>query len=239
MTFAAVGTIISVQATTFSLTPGGIGDFILFSAGNNTSSAVIATGMSSSNVTWVSLGGSATGATADWTGLTFQAFLGTVTSTSTQTVTTTWSGTTPGAINSAGQEFSSTAGAASVTLDVQATLDNSSGTNANWPSLSPDHGAGELYYGFCLDISSATNGSTSGYTYQQDGHGNGLAYDLSSPNTATFPVWGDNGQGFGIVLLAYEASATNPGPPLNQGLLPNFPAVITSNAGWRNAGHSR
>ena len=29
------------------------------------------------------------------------------------------------------------------------------------------------------------------------------------------------------------------GPPLNQGLLSNRPAVLVSNAGWRGAGHSR
>ena len=46
--------------------------------------------------------------------------------------------------------------------------------------------------------------------------------------------------GWGAAVATFPGtSAAVTGPPLNQGLLPNFPAIITSNAGWRNAGHSR
>jgi hypothetical protein len=92
MTFSAVGSIISAVdgTSTFSLTPAAVGDFILFEATDV--STVLATGLSSSNVTWTPLGSSFTGTVNAFTG---QVFLGIVTSTATATVTISWSGTPP------------------------------------------------------------------------------------------------------------------------------------------------
>jgi hypothetical protein len=202
VSFSASGTIIHSTTSTFSLTPGTIGDFIWIEVFNWSNTTVFATALSSSNVTWATLGTSFTGTSIASTS---QMFLGKVTATSAQTVTITWSGATPGNILAAGQEFSSTLGAASVTLDVQVNMD-SAGT-ASWSSLTPGHGAGELYIGYVLDHTAAVSGSTSGYVYQIEPSNNGMAYNLSCPNAATFPVWADAHEGTGIIALLYEAGA--------------------------------
>jgi hypothetical protein len=144
------------------------------------------------------------------TGLTAAVFAGKVTSTSPATVTITWSGTDPVPHESVtGQEYSSTAG--SWALDVQAHLD-SSGTNT-WPSLTPA-GNGELYFGYAVNDGAASNGSTSGYVYQSDADQNGLAYNLNcAGGVATAPVWGDNGQIFGIMVLVKETTTAFTAPP--------------------------
>ena len=43
----------------------------------------------------------------------------------------------------------------------------------------------------------------------------------------------------GFIFTATAPAVIYPGPPLNQGQLPNRPALIVSSAGWRGAGHSR
>src|SRR5580700_7256008 len=207
MTFSAVGSIISATggSSTFSLTPAAVGDFILFEATEG--STVVPTGMSSSNVTWTKLGSSFTGTVNAFTA---QVFLGVVTSASTATVTISYSGT-PVFPQGAGQEFSSTKGAASVTLDVQGHID-SAGTNT-WASLTPTHGAGELYFGYSFNTGTASAGSTSGYVYQDDSDSNGMAYNVNCTTGAQAPVWGDSGQQLGIMVLVYEAGgAPSSGP---------------------------
>lgn len=208
MTFAAVGSGFgTANVSSFSLTPNTIGDIIICGIINASNPTVFATALSSSNVTWVTLGSSFAGSTNVKTQ---QVFLGTVTSTSTATVTITWSGTAPASIEIAGQEFSTTVGASSVTLDVQGHID-STGTTT-WASLTPGHGSGELYWGYAYNTGSAVAGSTSGFTYNAnpDGHGNGMAYNPNCANSAQAPVWGDTTEAFGIMVLVYEASAAGP-----------------------------
>ena len=205
LAFSRTGTISAVgssfggnpAATTFSLTPNTAGDLILVEIIDPSGSTVVPTSLSSSNVTWLPLGTPFTGSTNVRSA---QVFIGTVTSTGTATVTTGWSGTPPSSIHYAGQEFSSTAGASSVTLNVQGNLD-STGTST-WASLTPA-AAGELYFGFALDSGSAVAGSTPGYTYNAnvDGNGNGLAYNPACTSSAQAPVWGDAGQAIGIMVL--------------------------------------
>src|SRR6185312_4090605 len=153
-------------------------------------------------------------------------FLGTVTATGAGTATLTWSGTAPGSFGIASREFHSTVG--SWTFITQGNLD-SSGT-ANWSSLNST--AGDLYFGYAADNTSATSGSTSGYTYDAsaDSVGNGMAFNVNCPGGATFPVWGDSGQAFGIMVLVREGSgpvstyeAGNPQFP--------WPAPLTSQFG--------
>ena len=200
MTFTAVGTGFGEQgASTISLTPGGVGNFILCSVINQASA--VCTSLASTNVTWSLLGTSFAG-TANL--FTAQVFLGTVTSTSTATVTATFGAGTVSGQSIAGQEFSSTTG--TPVLDVQGHIDTTLG-NTTWASLTPAT-SGELYWGYALDVGAATAGSTSGYVYtaQGDGAGNGRAYNLScAAGTATAPVWGDTGQAFGIMVLVGPA----------------------------------
>jgi hypothetical protein len=191
------GTANAAALTTFSVTTVTAGDFILASVLSENSSTRVATALSSSNVTWSTLGASANTSVAR--SARHQVFLGVVTSVATATVTITWAAGTTGSFESvAGQEFSSTTGIP--VLDKQATLD-SAGT-ATWPSLTPA-AAGELYWGFAEDNTASVSGSTSGYVYNinADLHSNGVAYNVNCGATATAPVWGDSGQSDGIVVL--------------------------------------
>jgi Protein of unknown function (DUF4038) len=205
VTFTAAGSIIQSQATTFSLTPAAAGDFILFEVINGANATVSCTGLSSTNVTWTPLTASFPGVNNAYTA---RIFIGTVTATSAATVTIAWSGTTPGTIFAAGQEFHSTVGAASVTLDTSGHIDTAAGGNA-WPSLTPGHGAGELYFGMMADGGTAdwANGTPAGFVYQNDADSNGMAYDLSCANAATAGVQTDGGLVFGLAVLVYEAAA--------------------------------
>lgn len=204
MTFAAVGATIAQTSTSFSLTPAGVGHLILLEIENN-SAAVWATGVSSSNVTWSQMGTVLKGTTNSRSSV---VFAGTVTAASAATVTVTLNGS-PGTFHVVGHEFSSTVG--SWALDgSQANLDGA-GTNT-WPALTPTAGAGELYFGYAIDSSSAVAGSTSGYTYANDGSGNGIAWNASCPNSATSPAWGDSGSIFGVMVLVKETGTAAPAP---------------------------
>jgi hypothetical protein len=205
MTFAAVGSLIQATSSTFTLVPGGVGDLILIEVVNRVSTAVTATALSSSNVTWSAFGASFAG-TANT--MTAQVFAGKVTSASSATVTVTWSGIAPTTFYIAGQEFSSTAG--SWALDAQGDID-SAGTNT-WASLTPA-GPGELYFGYAFDSGSATAGSTSGYTYDVDSASNGCGFNPACTSSAQAPVWGDSGHEFGIMVLVRETGATPAGRP--------------------------
>jgi Protein of unknown function (DUF4038) len=236
VTFTAAGSIIQSQATTFSLTPAAAGDFILFEVINGANATVSCTGLSSTNVTWTPLTASFPGVNNAYTA---RIFIGTVTATSAATVTIAWSGTTPGTIFAAGQEFHSTVGAASVTLDTSGHIDTAAGGNA-WPSLTPGYGAGELYFGMMADGGTAdwANGTPAGFVYQNDADSNGMAYDLSCANAATAGVQTDGGLVFGLAVLVYEAAASAPSsrpaswlppemfPPLSRSFGPNAPFYV-------------
>lgn len=196
MTFAAVGSLIQFQNVgSFSLTPGGIGDLILVEAVSQTA---YVTGLSSSNVTWTQMGSNFTG-TAAGASLFCNVWAGKVTSTSAQTVTI--SGGNSLHQDIIGFEYSSTIGGWA--LDVQGNLD--AATNA-YPSLTPGHGAGELYFGFSVNSGSAVAGTTSGYVYAIDGASNGLCYDVNCTSSTQSPTWGaaDNAGKTGIAVLVYE-----------------------------------
>ena len=137
-------------------------------------------------------------------------FAGTVTSTSTQTVTITFSGGTPGTIRADGQEFSATAG--SWALDAWGDIDAPSGTSPRgrpWPP--PDRG--ELYFGFARNAGTAVGGSTSGYVYTVDGHGNGVPWNVSCTSATQTPAWADSGQQIGVMVLMKETGASFTAPP--------------------------
>jgi len=203
VTFTAVGSLHSSTASSFSLTPSAVGDFILVGvlAGFPTgSSASWATALSSSNVTWSVLVAH-TAFTASTGAETV--FLGKVTSTSTATVTISFNSGTP-QTRTAWQEFSNTLGNTAVTLDASGTVDV--GSAGHFPSITPGHGSGELYWGYLWDNGTGTAGSTTGYTYQFDANGNPMAYNASCGTGAQAPNIGDTSDGVsGIAVLLYEA----------------------------------
>jgi hypothetical protein len=200
VTFAAVGSAITATATTFSLTPAAVGDFILVEVVSETE-ADYATALSSSNVTWsVLVAHTVLSANA----VVATVFLGHVTSASAATVTVTVAAGSP-ALRISGQEFSTTAGFAAVTLDTSGTV-NAATTLS--PSLTPSHGSGELYFYYGFNATTATAGSTSGYTYDIDANGNGMCFDAACTSAAQQPAWGASDTISGIAVLLYEAPVT-------------------------------
>jgi len=188
--------------STFSMTPSTVGDLILVEVISETV-ADYATALSSTNVTWsVLVAHTALPATSSLYVSTI--FIGQVTSTSTATVTVTFNTGSP-TIRLFWTEFSTTAGYANVILDVSGTVSTST---LDFPSLTPGHGSGELYFGYAFNSSSATAGSTSGYTYQVDGNGNGACWNASCANSAQQPVWaGTASDIYGIAVLLRETNS--------------------------------
>ena len=216
MTFTAAGTIIAGTGA-FTLTPAVTGDVIALFAWSSGSAV---TALSSANVNngspWtVAVPGVTVGSE------TVTAFLGTVTGTGGQTLTPTVSGSPT--LRLGGQELHSSAGASSVMLYSSATL-NATGTA--WPSLTAL--AGQCYIGFEFNAGSATGGSTSGFVYQEDPNGNGLAYKLATAAGANSPVWGDSDARDVLALLLYEAV-----PPAAPRLVP--PGISSPMAYRRHA----
>lgn len=201
MSFTAVGSSFpaSLSGKTFSLTPHAAGDFILLEVASE-SAADFATALSSSNVTWTvlvahtSLGGTFS--------ITSTVFLGHVTSTGTATVTITFNAGSP-TYTCCGQEFSNTLGFSALTLDASGTIALAS--NGKFPSVTPGHGSGDLYWGYVFDTNTGVAGSTSGYTYELDPGTNILAYNTSCANSAQQPNIGDANGTYGIAVMLYEA----------------------------------
>jgi hypothetical protein len=195
MSWSAVGSLVQASASTFTLTPGNVGDLVLVEVIQISNTTVNATALASSNVNWQQIAGPFVGTHQNGT---VSVFAGRVTSNSAQTVTVTWSGTTPASIRIVGREFSSTAGAWA--MDKVGNI-NSAGTST-WPSLTP-YQSGDLYWGYSINSASAVAGATSGFTYEADSHSNGEAFKLSCSG-ATGPVWGDSTQVLGLAVLMRE-----------------------------------
>jgi hypothetical protein len=198
MTFAAVSTIIQTTTTSLSTAPTVIGQFYIVET-VCASATVYCNGMSGGNCTWVQLGSQFVGTTFAYYASTF---LGTATATGAATATLTFSGTKP-TTRTSGQLFSSTVG--SFSLDGTVGTVDSSGT-ANYPSLNPA-GAGELYFGFAYWDGACTNGTTTGYVYQQDAGSNGMVYNVACTSGAQAPTWGSAGASLGQAVLLKESAA--------------------------------
>jgi hypothetical protein len=202
VTWTAVGSALGGATANLSTNNQAVGNLLIVEVINDSNSTVWATGLSGGGASWVAAGVKFSGTT---NAKSAAVFFGTVTATGAGTATISWSGTAPATWSTAGQEFHSTAG--SWAFDKQGNLD--SGGTSNWPSLTPA-GTGELYWGFISDSGSSVAGSTSGYTYNAnaDTTSDGMAYNLSV-SSASFPVWGDAGQQFGIVILVAESAASS------------------------------
>jgi hypothetical protein len=129
-------------------------------------------------------------------------FAGLVTAASTATVTTTWSGTAPTTIRTAGQEFTSSTGTWSIDGSI-AVLDTTAGT-ATWPTMTPAT-SGELYFGYGIPTAANTAGSTAGFTYIIDASNNSMAYDLAASGV-TAPIWGSAVERFAVTVLMVATS---------------------------------
>jgi len=230
MTFAATGSFLFANTSALTVNNQGTGNLLLVEVTNNNDNTVFCTGLTGGGATWTQVGTAfpSTGA-APFPGYAV-VFAGKVTATGAGTVTPSWSGTAPASYELDGHEFTSTAG--SWALDVQGNLSVASGSD--WPSLTPATG-GELYFGAAQNNGSASAGSTSGYVYSVTPNGNGCAYNVSCPQgAATFPVWGDTGEVFGVAVLMTETGAAPaPYPAQRQAARSRLPRgpYVTGNPG--------
>ncbi len=202
MTFAASGAFLFSNNAALTVSNQGIGNLLVVEVLNYTNSTVWCTGLSGGGATWTQAGVKFSGTTNAYSAA---VFLGKVTATGGGTVTPSWSGTAPSGYEINGHEFTSTAG--SWAFDVQGNLDVA-GTNS-WPSLTPGSGSGELYFGFSA-ANPASAGSTSGYTYSVNANMDAVAFNPACGAGATFPVWADSTQSFGIAVLIAETAAAPP-----------------------------
>lgn len=179
-----------------------LSDLRICGVANFSNKTVTATALSAGGCTWIPIGtklGVGYNATMSF-------FLGTISATGTQTASVTWSGTAPASWAYGSQMFHSTVG--SWFVDKQSSLDSAGGVNA-WPSLTPASSGG-LYWGYCVNVGTAVVGTTSGYVWNAslDNANNGGCYNLNcAGGTATNPVWGDNTQALGMMIMLAEGSA--------------------------------
>jgi hypothetical protein len=168
-------------ATSIALSPTNVGDLMVvvielkYSAASNRT----VTGISGTGITWQ---GTATFQRFMADGIhAVEVWYGVATATGSHTHTVSYSSTTgqtAGSIN--GHELTSTAGASTV-WSVDTTGFNDPNTNAttfNYPTLTSAV-ANEAYVGYLAIASSASTGSTSGFTFYQDLRGN---WDCVNPN---------------------------------------------------------
>lgn len=224
------------NTSTTSITTGAAGNLIVCINTMHSDTGVYPSGMSSSRVTWAKVPGTDVqdlantsaniAAPQTWSG---NIWFGTVNSAGSDTVTFTWTSSTPAHVNCLLQEFASSAG--SWHMDKWTYLNSSSGGSA-WPAMTPA-GPGELFAGFAWNASNASapspNPDANGYQYQVHGDGpvnmNGGSVNTSVPSGATGPVWADSLETYGIMVLVAEGTApagtavvqaprgSSPGPP--------------------------
>jgi hypothetical protein len=201
VTFASAGTWRNAGTSALSMSNVGIGNLLIVEVINYTNKTVQCTALTGGGATWTQAGTTFNGTTNSESA---SIFLGRVTATGAQTATPTWSGTAPSGYEICGHEFTSSAG--SWVFDKQGNLD--SGGTANWVSLTPSFGAGELYFGFAGVAGNASAGSTAGYTYTATaGPGSdAAAFNPACGTGATFPVWADGTEMFGIMVLVSESA---------------------------------
>ena len=221
MAFTAVGTWRGGSTGSISLSNQAVGNLLIVEVHAPLTATVWPTALSAGGATWALAGVKFSGTTNSCSAA---VFFGRVTATGTQTATITWSGSTPGQIHYAGQEFHSTIGG--WLLDKQGNLDIA-GTAA-WPTLTPAV-SGEIYFGYAYNSFTATVGTTSGYTWNAsaDGQGDGAAYNPACGAGATFPDWGDSTEIFGIMVLVRENVAL----PATFAVSAAFPAPTVSTSG--------
>jgi hypothetical protein len=218
MTFAPVGTAGFSASNGFSITPAHTTDFILMSVVCQNSTEY-ANGATSSNATWSVLG---TPQLCPASSYYSTVLIGNVTSTSPETVTIDFNTNSP-SIRVNYMEFSTTAGFANVKLDSLAVT--IAGATTAYPSITPGHGGGGLYYCYAYNVSAASAGSTPGYTYYIDSYSNGACWNADCGTSAQAPVWADDSARDGVAVMLYENTSTTTVKPF-LGQLPIMPEGI-------------
>jgi hypothetical protein len=204
--FTAVAAPSATTAHTFTLTPHAVHDsggdhFIVVSVISETT-ADYATSLSSTNVTW-DASPLVTHTVFTHNVVVQTLFKGKVTAASSATVTISFAAGNP-VTRTVWQEFAGSLGYSAVVLDSSGTVDVASA--GSFPSLTPAHGSGELFWGCLFDSGTGTAGSTAGFSYYIDPNGNPVAYNANCGTGAQHPNIGDPSDSVsGIAVLLYQA----------------------------------
>lgn len=161
-TISSVGSLqthLGTGVTTLSVTPQHVGDALLLGAFINGTPSI--TSISGGGATWQKLTRG-----FPFTFGSVELWLGTVSATGSSTATVSFSSSVSGmAIGLYAQEFTNGTGASTTWReDVGAGLNGSSAA-VTFPTVTPSLTSGELYVGFANTASTASAGSTSGFTY--------------------------------------------------------------------------
>ena len=212
-TIAPMGVMSSMGGTgltTLSVTTQTVGDVLVVCAEVDSATPTVSSISGGGVTTWtrgVQFAGSGTSEEEIW--------FGPVTTTGTSTVSFTWtSPVTSDTTEYSAQEFSAGLGTSTAwALDTAGTLDNASSTTIAFPAATPA-GSGELYFGYTVAGTTASNGSTPGFTYTATASGNITAYDPDvsgavSPSATQTPAGTSSSV---AVLLIVSDGAPPPAP---------------------------
>ena len=216
-----VGTLVSMQGagiTTLAVSPQAPGDVLVVFAEVGATTPTVSTISGGGVTTWtkaVQFEGS--GGTDE------EVWYGPVTTTGASTVSFTWSSPiTADTVEYGAQEFGAGLGASTAwTLDKTGTLDNTSSTTVSFPSLTPSGGT-ELYFGYAVPGTTASVGTTSGFTYALTASGNVAAFDpdvsgAASPTATEAPA----GISSSIGVLLGASNGSPPPAPTVTGVSPS------------------
>jgi|SRR5882757_282761 len=173
-TYSVATNVTSSTATTFTLTPVKVGNLVFLAVAWQASSVTI-TSVGSTNATWSTIQAKVTGSVGGGTWA-FQYFAGVASSTSAQTVTITFSGSTT-ALQVDYMEFTADwmgKNPANWLFKVATPVFASASTTVNWPSLTGFSNDEFLVgYGFMGGgLFTGTNGTPAGFTYNGNSSGN-------------------------------------------------------------------
>jgi len=207
-----------VALTTLAVSPQTVGDVLLVFAELSTTTATVSSISGGGVTTWtkgVQFSGSGTTDEEIW--------YGQVTTTGASTVTFTWSSAlTTQTAEYGAQEFTAGWGAGTAwALDTSGTLNNPSSTTVSFPALTPT-GSSELYFGYAVPASTASAGTTPGFTYALTTLGNVTAFDpdvsgSASPAAPQSPA--NSSSSIGVLLRASDGAP--PPAPSVTGLSPS------------------
>jgi IPT/TIG domain len=194
----------------------GVGDVWVLGAKINSSSVTVSSISGGGPTTWTKLVGDYDSSRGRDTEL----WMGTITSTSSSTITVSYSGSVSGdSVDLDAQEFTNGTGSSTTwTKDVAGYSQNdSSTTTVTYPSLTSS-GTGELYVGFAR-LAGAEGGtvSTSGFTNDTDSGGGSYVFDTDASGTVSPAETTSSADPSLTVAALIEASAsTGSGPTVTK-----------------------
>lgn len=189
----------STSATSVSVTWATANDLAIINPQNYSNSTVTVTGVSSSKVTGWTQAIDATDSTDAWTN---NIWYGRVSSAGADTVTITYSGTTPASFEVDADELVSSTPANVWSVVTSGSL-RTTATPWNFPSLTSNTATLQAYWGLQIYSGSGSTGSGTGFTFTLDANLQLYAFDGTlAASTAFQPAGtGASGNGFAAAVI--------------------------------------